>query len=242
MVVYATLLLCAIGAGLLIYRYDVYEREPLPVLALTAGLGCIAMWLVGQIELVSFDALGARSDRAISAVAAVEEESLKLLCVVAVRVLARRKFKDPMDGILYGSMAGIGMAVEESIHYLRELPPGALLLPPAEIVRLAGHLVMGGISGFAVVPAVLRRKHWQWILATCLSAAITLHLGWNWIALASGGAPRDAVEAASGAVLALAGFLFYGALIANASEQSRTIFAPASPRRLWGWPFNRLVR
>ena len=38
--------------------------------------------------------------------------------VVALALLIPSQFNDPMDGIIYGSLIGLGMAVLESIDYL----------------------------------------------------------------------------------------------------------------------------
>ena len=231
--------LCALGAAVLVYRHDLYEREPLLLLALTVALGAGGMWLAGQAEAWTLGVSRFTGARAIAAVAALEEELMKLLVVVAIALLARREFNDPMDGLIYGSMAGLGMAVEESVYYMRQLPPGKLLLPPAELVRVSGHLVMGGISGFALGMAALRRERWPLVLIACFCAATTLHFGWDWIVLSAPGAALGTREAWSGAALMLAGLLLYGALTAIASEQSHRLFAPGSPSRLWGWPFRR---
>src|SRR5262245_47099094 len=241
MILYATLALCAFGAAVVVYRHDLYEREPLPFLALTVAVGMAAMWFAGWVEDWTLGIAKLSSAHAISAVAASEEETLKLLTVLVVALLTRRAPNDPMDGIVYGSMAGLGMAVEESVYYLRQFPPGNVL-PPSELVRICGHLVMGGISGFAIWPFMMRRKRWPRILASCFLAATTLHFGWDWIVLASAGTAMGTLEIWSGATLMLAGLLLYGVLTAMASEQSRLLYAPTSRRQIWGWPFNRISR
>jgi hypothetical protein len=233
-----TLALCAGGAVYVVSRHDRYCPKPLRWRGLAVAFGFAAMAFAARLEEWTFGAMGAASPYALSAVAAVEEELLKVISVLALCLLLRVKMNDPMAGIVYGSLAGLGMGLEESVYYLRQLPAGALLLPPEELVRLSGHLVMGGIGTFGIGSALRRCRHWRLILAGCLTAAITLHLGFDWIILAPGdGAPLGALESWSAAALMLAGFLLYGALTAMASEQSRLLFDPQGPRRLWGWPF-----
>lgn len=245
MILYAPLALCAAGAIALVYRYDLYDREPPVLLSFAVGLAALLMFLAGTIESWALGALGVSSPPAIAWIAAVTEETLKLIAVLTVAGTARREFNDPMDGLIYGSMAGLGMALEESVAYLRAgmTAPGPQVLPPGEVVRLCGHLVMGGIGGFGVGMAALRKRGWPAALCGGWLAAIGLHFGWDWIALraesASGFAP---VHAASAALLMLAGFLLYGALVSLASRWSHDLFAPDLPARLWGWPFNRLRR
>ena len=54
-----------------------------------------------------------------AAVIALIEEGGKLLTVLFLaNVLLRRQFNDPMDGLIYGRLAGLGMAVNESMLYL----------------------------------------------------------------------------------------------------------------------------
>jgi RsiW-degrading membrane proteinase PrsW (M82 family) len=238
LILYTTLACCAIGAALLIYRHDLYEREPVALLILAVAAGAGAMWLAGGIEGWTLNVFGIFNAYAIAAVAAVEEESLKLLVIVALMFFARREFNDPMDGIIYGSMAGLGMAVEESVFYLQDLPAGEYVLPPAELVRLLGHLVMGGISGFALGAAVFRKDYWLFKSAACFSAAVALHFGWDWIALSSSPALAS-VEAVAGSALMFGGLLLYGSLTAAASRHSHAMFSPLTPSQLWGWPFTR---
>ena len=239
MILYIALGLCAAGAAGLVYRRDLYEQEPLPLIALAGFMGAGAMWCAGWIEAWTFDASAITSPYAIAAVAAVEEELLRVFVVIAVIVIARSEFNDPLDGIIYGSIAGLGMAVEESIHYMRDLPPDAFFLPSTELVRVSGHLVMGGIGAFGLGPAMLRWKHWPLILTASFSAAVALHFGWDWIVLSAPDSVPGTREALLGAALMAVGLSLYGALTVLASDYSRRLFACTSPSRLWGWPFAR---
>ncbi len=240
-ILYPTLGLCAIAAAVLVYRHDLYDREPLPLLGLTVALGAGAIGLAGRAEEWTFAALRLASPRAIAAVVALLEELGKLAVVTAIALLARA-FNDPMDGIIYGSMAGLGMAVEESVYCLRGST--AKVLPPEELVRICGHVVMGGIGGFALGMARARRRGWPLALAGGFAAAVGLHFGWDWLALSSNA--RRFTEAQTGLAVALmlGGMLVYGALLTIASHWSHALFSPGSPERVWswGWPFDRRGR
>ena len=50
MILYSTLGLCALAAAVLVYRHDLYDREPLPLLGLTVALGAGAIGLAGRAE------------------------------------------------------------------------------------------------------------------------------------------------------------------------------------------------
>ena len=145
MALYVVLGLCALLAALLVYRYDLYEREPWYMIVLAIVLGALGMRLVGAIELVSLVLVD--SHVAAAALAALHEEAARLLMVIAIALVFRSQFNDPMDGIVYGSMVGLGMALEESFYLLGLLEAPDVLLLPVELVRLFGHLVMAGIVG-----------------------------------------------------------------------------------------------
>ena len=226
----------------LVYRYDLYEHEPVPLLAVAVALGAAAMWAAGRVEewalagLVGFGPIG------IAAVAALTEEPAKLLVVVAVALLARREFDDPMDGIVYGSMAGLGMALEESVFYLGSLPATGPL-PVGELVRLWAHVVLGGIVGF---PVGFWRSRPLWsagAAALSLAVAAGLHFAWDVVVLsAPAAASPSAGQALVGVTVMGASLGLYGGLVACASHRSRQRFAPGSPLRLWGWPFTARSR
>jgi hypothetical protein len=192
-------------------------------------------WVLGWSDVTS--------RAGIAGLAAVLEEGLKLLAVVGVALVARKQFNDPLDGLVYGSMAGVGMAIEESVFYLRHGPRHHEVLPPVELARICGHLVMGGIGGFGVGLAAVHRRSWPVALAGGLGAAVGLHFAWDWLALSVADArdigPRHSL---AGVAIMVGGLALYGVLTALGSEWSHRLFAPGRPALLWGWPFNRAGR
>jgi RsiW-degrading membrane proteinase PrsW (M82 family) len=236
---FVALALCALLTACLVYRYDLYEHEPIPLLGVAVALGASAMWIAGGAESAILAGLAAPGPLAIAGVASVVEETMKLLVVAAVSVLAWREFDDPMDGVVYGSMAGLGAALEESVFYRRSALGMVGLVPAAELVRLWAHVVLGGIVGFPLgfwraaprraVPAALAG----------LAVATGLHFGWDAVVLSVGGgyAPST-MQTVAGVVLMLGSLGLYGRLVVVASARSRQQFAPRSRLRLWGWPFS----
>jgi RsiW-degrading membrane proteinase PrsW (M82 family) len=240
LILYLTLVCSVAAVAALVVRYDMYDREPPAVLALAAALGTAAMAGAGLLERWTFRSERFTGEAAIAAVAALEEECLKLLVVAVIALLFRRTFNDPMDGIIYGSMSGAGMALEESFHAIRASHALGPLPPPVELVRICGHVIMGGISGFPFGLICVRHPAWPWALAVCGIGATSLHFGWDWIALtAPASGPLPPGKAVLGVGLMLTGLFAYGALVARASRWSHDLFAPWSPARLWGWPFRR---
>ena len=226
MVLYSSLGVCALLAALLVYRYDMYEREPWYMVLVAIGLGWGVMWLTGLAETWTLGRVGG-TDVIVAAVAATHEELARLLVVIGLAVVLPKQFNDPMDGIIYGSLVGVGMAVDESLFYLGLGAATDALLPPAEVIRITGHLVMGGITGFAIGMARMSIRGWPWALAGCLAFSTGLHFLWDCLAFA---AIRQGVmtplQTFAAVSLMLSGILFYGVLVVVGSGWSRRTFAP----------------
>jgi len=238
-ILYGSVLLCAGLAALLVYRYDLHDREPWSALLLTAAAGALAMRAAERIERLVI----ARhpDDLTSAATAALVEELLRLGLVLSISRLFRGTFNDPMDGLVYGSLAGLGMGLDESFALLGLLRERSGSLLPVEVVRLLGHLVMGGITGFGVGMARVGWPRWGRWMAGTVAASLALHFAWDVVAL---GLPPDAgaatVRSLLGASVMLVGMLLYGGLVAVGSDASKQVFAPLSARTIWGWPFTLL--
>lgn len=244
MPVYVTLVACAVIIGGWIWRYDLYEREPWYMVLLAAALGFGAMRLVGAAEEGTIGALGTggASIGVVAAVAATHEELTKLVLVAAILIALPGQFNDPLDGILYGSIVGLGMAVEESIFYLGFAETASGVLPTGELVRLLGHPIMGGIGGFALGMIPARRRRWPVALAGGLAAAVGLHFLWNYVALQSASRGGPAVwTPVSAATLMASGMLVYGALVRVGARWSQQIFDTVPGRSLQRRRFSRRV-
>jgi hypothetical protein len=112
------------------------------------------------------------------------------------------------------------------------------VLPPSELVRLAGHCIMGGITGFGVGMLRMRMRGAVATLVGCVAASTGLHLAWDWVAEEAARAGTTSPEQAGAAVaIMLAGMMLYGTLVVVGSGWSRRVFAPGSARGLRGWPF-----
>lgn len=236
MPLYIAVLLSAFLAALLVYRYDLYNRESWTMLALAAVAGAVTMHLVAGLELFTFgyfdgDAVG-------SAIGAFYEELTRLAVVGAIAVVFPKEFDDPMDGIIYGAIVGLGMGVEESFSLLNLMAAPNLLTLPVELVRLCGHLVMGGICGFGVGIVRMRLAGWPRALGWSFAIAFALHFGWDWVALASpDGSSLTELRTLLAIIIMLSGMLVFGMMVHLGSRLSRGLFAPGSARSLWGWPF-----
>jgi RsiW-degrading membrane proteinase PrsW (M82 family) len=233
---YVTVCFSAFLAAILVYRYDLYNREPWYMIALAAGIGFATMRLVAAVELWALGLVEGQAAEA--AVAAILEETARFAAVVVIASVFSRHFDDPMDGIIYGSIVGLGMAVEESLDFLQARRAPDLPLFPLELVRLLGHLVMGGISGFGVGMGRTGMSRWRRALLLSFAAAFALHFSWDWVALAAGdGAALSPLLTVVAIAIMLTGLGVYGTLVVLGSRMSRAMFAPGSVRSLWGFPF-----
>lgn len=182
---YLTLAACAVVIGVVVVRYDLYEREPWFMVLLAVSLGAACMYGAGEAQAGLIRAVNGAgvlvSNGMLALMAGVTEEVGKLAAVLAVAWSVRRYFNEPLDGLMYGSFAGLGAALEESVWVLGRLET-LQSLPPQEPVRLAGHLIMGGIGGFGAGLLTTRPRAALWAIPASLAGAIALHSAWDVVA------------------------------------------------------------
>ncbi len=182
---YATLAACAAVIILVVIRYDLYDREPWFMVLAGIALGAGFMFLAGLAQTSVIQAMHASgrlvSNGMLAFLAGTTEELGKFAGVLVIALVSRRYFNEPLDGLLYGAFAGLGAALEESVWVLTRLDH-LPTLPPQEPVRLAGHLIMGGISGFGLGLFTIRSRRWLIATVASLLAAIALHAAWDIVA------------------------------------------------------------
>jgi len=228
MLIYIAIFACAAGLAWMIYRYDRFEKEPWFMLLLALGLGFIAMKLIGFAEdsVLAHLRLASNSYATKAAIVAVFEDGTKLLVVLLIARLFPRQINDPLDGIIYGTFAGLGTALAESLLYL-SLSPTTLSTLGAELTRLFAHSLMGGVAGFAVGIGARpdrERKSRPALIVVCLLISICLHFSWDVIAYQRPG--RSIVLRVALMLLMLSLMTIWGNLVAFAARRSGKIFAP----------------
>ena len=100
-----------------IVRSDVYEREPIVIVAYCFGWGAFSGVLAGGLNaIITEPFLGAGG-------AGLIEEPLKIWGVyqIARSARMRNEFNDHLDGIIYGAAAGAGFAGLENFWYISEM-------------------------------------------------------------------------------------------------------------------------
>jgi RsiW-degrading membrane proteinase PrsW (M82 family) len=180
------------------------------------------MWTAGGAEDIIFGHVSAARANAgpKAAVVAITETLARMAMVFTVATFFRPRFTDPLDGLMYGTLGGLGMAIEESLLYLSFAPATAHTLG-AEVIRLFAHSLMGGLVGFAV-GQWLRPQHTPHpkpvLTVGCLAVALLVHFSWDYIAYQ---ASRAALLRLLPMLLMLALMMVWGGLVAYASEQLR---------------------
>ncbi|MEM8678021.1 MAG: PrsW family glutamic-type intramembrane protease [Planctomycetota bacterium] len=184
MILYAMLTLVVFILLAMIHRYDMHHREPWFMVVLAIACGAAGCWLIGPVAdwlLVRFELFDSLS---LALMAGTTEELTKFAIVLAIALLFPQFFNDPMDGIVYGALAGLGFALTESVFYIdltqQQQPDIAEHdLFGQEAVRSVLHFVTGGLSGFGVGLARVKAPQWPVILPTWLGASILIHFAWD---------------------------------------------------------------
>lgn len=126
------LFLLAIFPGLaisfLVYKMDKYEKEPWWQLAICFGLGAALVWVAYHAErFLGSSAYTMTTDMPgiiftlldAFVVVAFTEEVLKFL-VLRGYIFREEAFNEPMDGIVYAVLIGMGFATAENVQYVLE--------------------------------------------------------------------------------------------------------------------------
>lgn len=181
----------------LILQLDRYEREPWLVLVAAFLWGALVATFASAILN---DLLGAVVSLAVgeglaevvtaSAVAPVVEETAKGIALLLLASMLRSEFDDTLDGIVYGSLVGIGFAMTENILYFGRvyLEGGLIGLGVLFYIRIIlggfGHALYSGTAGAALGYARETSNGFLAVVVPLIGyvLAILQHAAWNFIA------------------------------------------------------------
>ncbi|HEU4356226.1 MAG TPA: PrsW family intramembrane metalloprotease [Actinomycetota bacterium] len=164
------LVLYVLPVFLLVSVLDLYEREPLTLLAGAFVWGAVAATTLSAyanegwglvVSRVGGPGFASRWTAALSA--PIVEETLKMAGIVLLAILAGDEFDDVLDGFVYGALCGLGFAVVEDVFYFIGVfggtPGGVLAGFWVRVVSsgLYGHVLYTGLSGMGVAYLVSRR-------------------------------------------------------------------------------------
>ena len=224
--------------GAMVYRYDMHEREPWWMLVGAAFAGGVTMFLAFQLEdlglrLLANSGVTYGHSFVHAVLAGTLEELAKLAVPVGVLVIVRRHFNDPMDGLIYGSLAGLGAALYEGAWYQfhNEATQNAEIAYRfvTDAMRMFMHTIWGGIAGFALGLVVMKQPCRKTVLRNA-GLVMLLHFAWDFFVgfvEEQGNLERLVATALLGTSV-----VWYGLLIVKANKWSRAMHAPQSKQRL----------
>ena len=235
--------------GAMVYRSGGREREPWWMLAAAAvGGGLLMAGVFGldrAIQALLIDAgpeLSLRWTKSLTA--APLQIAAKLAVPVAILLLIRKHFTDPMDGLIYGSLAGLGAAFSESVWYsfIATMPEPATLIhaqgPSA--IRFMLHTLWGGIAAYALGLVIMKKPYRRQLLQS-VGGVLVLHVLWDvFLGFAPDG-PETGGQRAVTALVMGATVIWYGLLIVEANKWSRSMHPPTKKQRLLGRIVKMLV-
>ncbi|MDP8923875.1 MAG: PrsW family intramembrane metalloprotease [Chloroflexota bacterium] len=179
-----------------VLQLDRFETEPWQVLTVTFLWGALVATffsailnsLIGAIITV---AVGETLGEVITAgaVAPVVEETSKGAAIILLLVILRSEFDNVLDGIVYGSLIGLGFAMTENILYFGRVyqDEGIVGLGVLFYLRILlggfGHALYTGTTGAAVGFA---REAGNWFVKAIVppigyALAVFQHAAWNFL-------------------------------------------------------------
>ena len=176
------LLTLAIIPGLIIcffiYKIDKFEKEPVFHLSICFLLGVASCF--PAIELESFgDSLGYDENKGIGnllifsyVVIAFSEEFVKYLILVFY-AYPKKVFNEPLDGILYSVMIGMGFATLENVLYADRFGMQTIIF--RAFTAVPAHAIFAIIMGYFVGLAKFNPKNRFKLLALGLFFPVIIH-------------------------------------------------------------------
>jgi protease PrsW len=181
----------------LVLQLDRYEHEPWQVLVAAFLWGALVATFIAAIFN---DLIGAIVTRIVgeqlgdvltaSAVAPIVEETAKGFALLLLYWIIRQEFDNVLDGIVYGSLVGIGFAMTENILYFGRtyqedgLVGLGVLFYLRVILGGLGHALYTGTTGAGL--GFARETRHRWLIPIVVPGAYVLavlqHAAWNFLA------------------------------------------------------------
>lgn len=169
-----------IAICLFIFYKDVYNREPKLNLIVSFFLGCAAIFPAILFER-SFSYVNNGTVAGVAlfsyAVVAFSEEFGKFLGV-RLYSYSRKSFDEPLDGIVYSVMVGMGFATLENLMYVlkyAEIGQGLQVGIKRMFLSVPAHGTFAVVMGYFVGKAKFDTKNSFWLMFAGLLAAIFFH-------------------------------------------------------------------
>jgi len=247
---WALVLVYAVPVAVAIYWLDLFEREPkLMLAAAVIWGGVIATSLAAYANEAWLSVLGKIGSPDFVAawgtaiVGPGVEETLKLMGVVVLFLIASAEFDGVLDGFVYGAMVGLGFTVVEDVSYfIRHVVDTANTTvdqagPVIDtfLIRvvgggLYGHVLFTGLTGTGFAYLVTRRSVAMPRriagAALCMVAGVTAHVVWNspWMESVLGSDPSVLQWIEYGAIKGLPFLILLAILVALATRSEEGNF------------------
>ena len=176
------LIILAIFPGLLIcyliYRFDKYEKESRFPLAICFGLGILSAFPALKLEEWG-DSIGINEHEGFwmlillsFVVIALSEELVKFIVLVAYP-FQKKFFNEPLDGIVYAVVIGMGFATIENIIYAGRFGTGTTII--RAFTAVPAHAIFAISMGYFTGLAKFNKKNKFLNLGLGLGAALLIH-------------------------------------------------------------------
>lgn len=167
-----------IAIGIFIYINDKHEPEPIKLLMLSFLYGALSLGINLVIGLPLSSLLDIQeknlSEQAIHAfgIVAFVEEFSKFMIIRGV-LYKNKNFNEPLDGIVYAVMVGMGFATAENILYVWNGDGGTALI--RMFSTIPAHAMFAVLMGYLLGKAKFTRKKEMYYSVVALSVATLFH-------------------------------------------------------------------
>ncbi|MGC4034424.1 MAG: PrsW family glutamic-type intramembrane protease [Chitinophagaceae bacterium] len=174
-----TLLALAIAPGIVICFYifykDMYNPEPIMKLIISFILGAFVVVPAAVVERLAtpyFDNTVLSTAFFAYGVVALTEELGKFI-VLRYYAYPKQSFDEPLDGIVYGIMAGMGFATVENILYVSQNGYGTAIV--RMFLSVPAHATFAVLMGYFAGKAKFNKAQSGALLLTGLLVAVFFH-------------------------------------------------------------------
>ncbi|MFN8295999.1 MAG: PrsW family glutamic-type intramembrane protease [Chitinophagales bacterium] len=184
-----TLIILAIAPALAFCGYvihkDRFNKEPKWLMLLAFGFGVFSVFPAGISSVMGsqlFDVSGSFINTALYAflVVALSEEFAKFFFLRYI-LFKREEFNEPLDGVVYAVMIGMGFAAFENILYVADGGVGVALL--RMVTAIPAHAIFAVVMGYYVGLAKFDLTHRSELIRKGLLYPILLHGAYDFFLL-----------------------------------------------------------
>ncbi len=156
-------------------RYDLYEKEPLPVMGavtLFGGLASIGIALALYRLVKLFGFVDFTSDAGLIFFVAPIEEMAKLTALFITYPIFKKEMNEPTDGVVYMSSVTLGFSLIENLFYALPAPETRMLIVLRVFTSTPAHILFSMFMGLGFYLTRKKRLSYRFLLLTYLYAIV----------------------------------------------------------------------